>query len=343
MSTATNIIPFGEAKLPAHILARMGQTDLGDNSALGVAFESITKLSTEGKRFTVIEKGKETVINDPRTDEPANSIQVVIVRANPNNNRSYYTTGFQKGIKSRPACFSNDGVKPDAQSTDPQAKSCAVCPHNRFGSAIDQNGMPGKGKACTESKLLAVAAPDRLDRPMLLRVPPTSLKNLTFYGKLLAEKGVNFKLVATKIGFDPKVTHQQLTFAPVGFLPDHVVEGVFDIQDDETILRITGEARFGNEEEEAPAPVARVAPAPAPVVRKVRQDAPVAAPVEEVDEDEAEDDTPVTMTAREMLAKPAPVEKEKPVRKLRQDTAPAADEGLDDAIGSFLGGAFDDD
>ena len=332
--SATNIIPFNQKGLPAHIAARMAQIDVSANDALGVSFSGPPRISTEGKRFTIVANGKETIINDPRTDEPAQSIQVVILRANPGDNKAYYAEGYQKGVAAGPLCFSNDGIKPDPQSRDPQAKSCAMCPHNRFGSAM-RDGVPGKGKACGDSKHIAIATPDRLDQPMLLRVPPTSLKNLRLYGKFLREKGVTFQLVATKIGFDPQVTHQQLVFTPAGFLDDVTVDEVFAMQDDDLVKQITGEKRATqadeDEIEEAPAPVvakAKPRPAPAPVKQDIAE------------EDEEEEDV-------EAAPEPAPAPAPKPKAKIRQDAAPAPkadeDSDMEDEIGSFLGGGFDDD
>jgi hypothetical protein len=349
--SATNIIPFDGGKLPAHIKARMGQLDLGVNNALGVAFSGPPRISLEGRKFSVVKDGKTTIINDPRTDEPAQSIQVVIIRANGGENKAYYADSYNPGVSSGPACFSNDGKRPDPASRDPQAKSCAMCPHNQFGSAIC-DGIPGKGKACSDSKWLSVASPDRLDQPMQLRVPATSLKNLRLYGKFLRDKGVTFQLVGTKISFDPQVTHQQLVFTPVGFMPDDVVEAVFGMQESESVLQMTGESPL--EADEAPA----LAP---PVVTKKAKVA-IVQDVEDDDEDEAE----ATLLAAKLAeakakakAKPAPApaiddeddEEEEivPVKKkakIRQDAAPAAkadDDGLEDSIGAFLGGAFDDD
>ena len=331
--SATNIIPFETGKLPAHIKARMAQLDLGVNNALGVTFSGPTRISLEGRKFSVVKDGKTTIINDPRTDEPANSIQVVIIRANAGENKAYYPDAYNPGANTGPLCFSNDGKTPDPASRDIQSKTCAMCPHNQFGSAI-RDGVPGKGKACSDSKWLCVAPPDNLDHPMQLRVPATSLKNLRLYGKFLRDKGVTFQLVGTKISFDPQVTHQQLVFTPVGFMPDNIVEAVFDMQEDETVLQMTGESP--TESEEAPAPVAKKA--------KV-------AIVQDIEEDEEEAPAP----AVKAKAKPAPVIEEDdeeeeivPVKKkakVRQDAAPAAKESdtLEDSIGSFLGGAFDDD
>lgn len=334
--SATNIIPF-DSKIPAHIKARMSQLDLATNNALGVTYSGPPRISLEGRKFSVVKDGKTTIINDPRTDEPANSIQVVIIRANAGENKAYYEGTYSPGQNQGPACFSNDGKRPDPQARDPQAKNCALCPHNQFGSAM-RDGMPSKGKACSDSKWLAVASPDRLDQPMQLRVPATSLKNLRLYGKFLRDKGVTFQLVGTKISFDPQVTHQQLVFTPVGFMPDNVVEDVFDMQQSEAVLQMTGESPIEAEVEEAPAPKkAKIAivqdeeddeeEAPAPVVKAKAKPAP-APVIEEEEDDEEEEVVPVKKKA-----------------KVRQDVAPAAEtEGtIEDAIGDFLGGAFDDD
>ena len=335
-----NIVPFKNLdSLPAHIQARLGNVD---NSALGQAVAGFPVLSLKGKRFTLVRSGEREIINDPRTDEPANHITVAILRANPGMSKAYYAEGYVEGADGKPDCFSNDGKAPDANATNPQARSCHNCPHNVFGSSTT-----GKGKACPDTKRLAVAQIDNLDDPILLRVPPTSLKNLANFGAQFTSKGIKFNYIATKIGFDPQATHQLLTFQGVGFLDDATIEQVEALQSDETVLRITGEGaipqeapvtkpkpklaavQVDEEEEEAPAPKpkAKAKPAPAPV---------------EDDEEET------VVSAKDFLAKPkakvrvdedeAPAPK--PKAKVKVDTD---DDDLAGGIGDFLAGGFDDD
>lgn len=326
---SANIIPFESKGLPAHLKARLGTID---NSALGqVSAGGFSVVSIKGKQFSVVKDGDRSIIEDPRTGDPATSIQVAILRVNPGLSKAYYTGGYQEGVESKPECFSNDGVRPDANSPEPQAKSCAGCPFNAFGSANN-----GKGKACRDTKRMAIATVDNLEEPMMLRVPATSLKNLAAYGKLLTEKGVGTSFVATRIGFDPQSTHQVLTFKPTGFLDEETVVAIEGLQDDETILQITGERTSAPQE----APVAR----PKPTVVK-------AAPVIEEDEDEAPAPAPAPKAAKPKAVvrqdeddeAPAPRAKPtvaaKPKVTVRQDD----DEDLSGDIGAFLSGAFDDD
>ena len=318
----SNVVAFDLNKLPAHIQARLGQ-DLSVNNALGVASGApIARLSLDGRRFTVIKDGKETILNDPRTDEPANSIEVAIIRANPGMTKTFYAEGYVRGSQSKPACFSNDGDRPDNMASDPQAKTCALCPMNNFGSQRLADGSFGRGKACSDTKVLAVAAPDRLDQPMRLRVPAASLKNLAQYGKLLGAKQMTFPLVATRIGFDPTATWV-MTFKAVGFLDDESVATIDALQTDEEVLRITGESFNSATEEQAP--VARAAK-PQPVVI---QDA-------EVADEEEEEPVPLKAKPKAAVRQDAPTPAAKPKASVSQD------EQLSDDVGAFLAGAFAD-
>jgi hypothetical protein len=324
---SANIVPFESKGLPAHIKARLGNVD---NSSLGQVSSGFPVVSIKGKQFSVVKEGDRTIIEDPRTGDPASSIQVAIVRVNPGLSKAYYGKGYQEGVEAKPDCFSNDGLRPDANAPEPQAKSCSNCPFNAFGSADN-----GKGKACRDTKRLAIATVDNLDEAMMLRVPATSLKNLAQYGKLLTEKGVDTRMVATRIGFDPHSTHQVLTFKPVGFLDEETVLEIERLQEDEAILQITGERVTAA----APEPQA-ARPKPTlvkPAVEEDEDEAPAPAPkatkprvvVRQDDEDEA----PAP------AARPKPSVAAKPKATVRQDD----EDDLSDNIGAFLSGGFDDD
>jgi hypothetical protein len=64
--------------------------------------------------------------------------------------RAYYSRDFDPADKSAPDCYSYDGVAPHEKAADPQADTCATCPHNEFGS-----DRRGRGKACKEGLRLA--------------------------------------------------------------------------------------------------------------------------------------------------------------------------------------------
>ena len=215
----SNIIPFDSGKVPAY-LKSLNAADLNSDltSHAGTGFPVI---SIKGKVFAVVRDGERTTLTKQVDGEeiPAPSIDVVIIKANKQNSKVFYLKGYQDGAENqKPDCFSNDGTKPDGSIENPQSKSCATCPHNQWGSKIGDNG--GKGKACSDSVRLAVAQPDLLNDPYLLRVPPATIKALGEYGKALAKRGVPYTAVVTKIGFDMESPTPKLTFRATGFLSD---------------------------------------------------------------------------------------------------------------------------
>jgi len=69
-----------------------------------------------------------------------------------------------------------NAMAPSPNVSKPEAKSCSICPNNEFGS-------DGAGKACKNTKLLAVVAPDSGDEDDLryIRVSPTGLKSFNSF------------------------------------------------------------------------------------------------------------------------------------------------------------------
>lgn len=208
----SNLIPFESAKLPAHLQAmRNTMTDLTSHVGSG----GFPVLSIKGKVFTLVKNDERTVITRPDDpDEAASALEVVILRANNNLSKVWYANGYEDGVAGKPDCYSNDGSKPGADASNPQCKTCAACTRNAWGS-----GSNGKGKACSDSRRVAISSATQLNEPMLLRVPPATLKPLAEYAKLLANRGVtDYAAVVTKIRFDREEATPKLTFQPVGFL-----------------------------------------------------------------------------------------------------------------------------
>lgn len=286
----TAIANFESAKLPSFLRAPEGSVT---NALAALASGTFPFLSIKGKRFAIVRNKEETIIMRPDDDDtPANAIEVVIVNSATSYAKVFYATGYTEGSKEKPTCFSNDGKAPDAQSTDPQAKKCMACAHNAWGS-----GTNGKGKACSDSLRLAVANPAELNDPMLLRVPPASLKAIIEYSAMLARKGAPLEGVITKIKFDAAEATPRLIFAPVGFLSEDKYHESMEIGKSQIVQQIIG------------APIASVAEAlPAP-----KQDAKAA------DEDE-------DVVKPPKAKKPAPAEaaEDKP-KKAAPTAAKAAD------------------
>jgi len=244
------------ANLPAHL-----QGVKVENVFQSAASEGgFPVISLKGKNFTIVRSGESEIITDEHGD-PVRSFEAVVVSVNPRKSKSYYTADYTDGDRQPPACYSHEGVKPAADAESPQCKTCAACPHNVWGSAI-KNGQ--KRKACEDNMRLAVAAADQLDDPMLLRVPPASLKNLNEYGKMLAQRGVGPSHVVTRVGFDTNAAFA-VTFKAERFITEEELAEVTSVLEEQKTLveEITGvsggkattEEHVSNDPAPAPAPV----------------------------------------------------------------------------------------
>ena len=236
----SNIIPFDSGNLPAYLKAPnrvIANDDLTSHASAG----GFPVMSIKGKNFTVVRDGDRTVLTKEVDGETmaVQSIDVVLVKANKGTSKVFYAKGYQEGGEAtKPDCFSNFGDRPDPAVAAPQAKSCAVCPNNQWGSKIGDNG--GKGKACQDSVRMAIATPDLINDPYLLRVPPASIKSLGEYGKMLAKRGVGYSMVVTKIGFDMESPTPKLTFKPTGLLSDAAFAQVQEGVASDTVQSILG-------------------------------------------------------------------------------------------------------
>ena len=97
---------------------------------------------------------------------------------------------------------------PSANAPNKQADNCQVCPNNQFGSK-------GKGKACSNGRLLAVLPPDAdADTPMWLLAPSaTAIKGFDGYvaGVARTFQSMPFGVVTT-VSFNPNETYAQMQF-----------------------------------------------------------------------------------------------------------------------------------
>jgi len=247
----SNIIPFDGGKLPAYLAkTNVAQLNADLTSHAGGGFPVI---SIKGKVFAVVRDGERKVLPNPKDpDSPATSIDVVMLKANKGTSKVFYAKGYTEGAEGvKPDCFSNNGVQPDASIEAPQSKNCATCKWNQWGSKIGENGS--KGKACQDSVRMAVATPNLVNDPYLLRVPPASIRALGEYGQMLAKRNVAYSMVVTKIGFDMEAPTPKLTFKPVGLIDEETFNQVQEVVNGETVAQILG-AVFTAAEAAAEAP-----------------------------------------------------------------------------------------
>lgn len=239
----------------------------------GHAGAGFPSMSIKGKVFTLVRGGERQILMSPADpDAPASSIEVVILKANPKNSKTYYAEAYVDGSDATPTCYSNDGIKPAADAAAPQCKTCAACPQNVWGSRTGENGS--KGKACQDNARVAIASPDAINDPMLLRVPPASLKPLAEYGKALAKLNppIPYNAVITKLGFDHTQATPKLTFKAVSYVTAEQYAQVQEQLEGDVVSEIIGLSSSGSDEAfETPAgtpPAAAVESAPAPAPAK---------------------------------------------------------------------------
>ena len=330
------IIPFDGGKLPAYLKNRESLPNVNAEVVTAAAFPSI---SIKGKQFTINRDGlKVTLMKPDDPDEVAQKIEVAVLRAN-TGAKVFYAKRYVEGDQSPPDCFSRDGKAPDASVANPQAQNCQVCKHAQWGSRISDDGE-SKGKSCNDQVRLAVAMPDKLDDPHLIRVPPASIKNFKEAVKIAKQKNIPYNALVYRVGFDKDAASPELTFKPVGLLDDAGYAQVSELYDGELVRAVVG--LEGELVAHAPA-----APAQKPAVETDELDAalatraaakpaakPVAKPapaaVQSAELDEALDVAPAPAPAPAPAKKPAA--KAKPAPVVAED-GDALLSGLDDLLG----------
>ena len=262
------------------------QDEFGGGLSVGISFP---RIAMKGTRFAIKDDNTEQVL-------PQSQIEVVIVRARATIDKTWYASRFDPNSDEfkGPDCFSRDGVKPDPTSPIKQADICATCPHNAFGSGTDANGNPSKGKACSDTKQLALFAAGKVYG---FKITPASLKAYQTYIKTLAGYNLNPTVVITRIGFDPNFTFPVLTFEYVASLDQAQAQKIAQLRGSQEVEDICGSGQTVS----APAlPAPTPAPAPAPVVE------PEPTPVAFGAFGPAVDATPAPAAAKPRAAKPKP-------------------------------------
>lgn len=138
---------------------------------------------------------------------PLNVVILDFVSVNQFHDRPY-----KKGEESPPACFAigekPEQLVPSANSPVKQAESCKDCPNNEWGSN-------GKGKACSNLRVLAVREPGNNPdaKVMLIKVSPTAVKGFDAYVRTLQAQFDGLPIeFETEIYFDPNLSFGSLRF-----------------------------------------------------------------------------------------------------------------------------------
>lgn len=170
------------------------------------------QISIKGGVWRMVVGGEEVAKNEER------SMNIVVISAGKGVSRTFYADKYEEGKDIKPACWSAEGVVPNEEVPNPQAKTCATCPQNIEGSG------DGKSRACRYSKRLAVALENDISGNIYrLSVPAKSYFGkadgdkmpLQAYGKFLSGHGIPITGVVTEARFDTAEAVPVLKFRAV--------------------------------------------------------------------------------------------------------------------------------
>ena len=170
------------------------------------------QISIKGGVWRMVVGGEEVAKNEER------AMNFVVIASGKGVTRTFYADKYEEGKDIKPACWSAEGVVPNEEVTNPQAKTCATCPQNIEGSG------DGKARACRYSKRLAVALENDIGGNIYrLSVPAKSYFGraegekmpLQAFGKFLSGHGIPITGIVTEARFDTAEAVPVLKFRAV--------------------------------------------------------------------------------------------------------------------------------
>lgn len=214
-----NLIPVQGGGLPDFLKELGGYQDEGLGA--GIAPKAPKLAVTIDKHFTITKDGQTVMLQDVLKNAqgqdvavPAQMVRCIIVAAAANLTKAWYETGYEAGKTDAPDCFSNDGKTPAPGVAKPQCSNCAACPKNAFGS----NPVTGRGKACSDRKIIVVVWEGDPDTLMTFNVPTMSLSSLQKLDSELRAANIPMQSVLVGLTFDQSVTYPVVKIQALGFV-----------------------------------------------------------------------------------------------------------------------------
>jgi hypothetical protein len=203
------------------------------NAIAGISAGGHPRLSIRGRSFQRVDAdGTETQVGGFSADV-GRFLSVVVIDANKAVSKAYYPNPYDPTATEpvAPACYSDNGVGPSSNAEEPQAASCAVCPHNVWGSKITPTGS--KVKACADSKKVAIALIEDLGGPILeLRIPAASMGAFAAVASNFMQRGMPLPFANIMIAFDPAAPYPKLTFQATAMLTGDQIKLVRKLMDE---------------------------------------------------------------------------------------------------------------
>lgn len=234
MSTDLVQIP---QNIPQYAVAINEAKAMNADALAGISTGFPPSIRIKRNGFRVVDGNGDEINLKPNELAGGEFLDIVILAAKPGLNKVYYASAYDPNQvePSAPDCFSLDGKTPDASVHAPISPSCATCPMNAFGSGRNAAGQPTKGKACADSKVLAVF---RKGSVYSFKIPPASLKNFGLYVKNLTNRGVPLGNVITYVGFDEDADYSVLQFRVGAFIPESAKEALLTVAGSQEVADI---------------------------------------------------------------------------------------------------------
>ena len=213
----SNVAVFNPAAVPAFVKARGELSAVAKALAGGAGGGGGKRISIKGGVFRLLASGKEIAAIDERF------LDVVIVNSAPKVSRVFYMAKYEADKVVAPECWSQDGDKPSADVSAPQATTCAECPQNIAGSGN------GNSRACRYQQRLAVVLANDMEGDILqITLPATSIfgkedgdnRPLQAYARWLVAQNIDPTEVVTRLRFDTKSESPKLFFKTMRYLTD---------------------------------------------------------------------------------------------------------------------------
>lgn len=191
--------------------------DINAQMAAEVAAIQSRISAPSGDRITATQQKTFKLPNGQEVD----TIEAIVVDFSAAN--MYYAAAYDRNNITPPDCFALGlepaVLTPSDSAPDKQAESCAGCWANQFGSS-------GKGKACTNTRLLALLPTDAdAETPMMvLKVSPTGLRAFDGHvSSVVRSYSMPVRGVVTEISFSPDQEYATMRFRAIGPAPKDLV------------------------------------------------------------------------------------------------------------------------
>lgn len=171
--------------------------DLSEKAVTGLGSVLPPHVSIRGNKFTLVDgAGNKKQLGD--------TMDFLVTDIGDHVGKMYFSNPqWSPDADDPPDCWSTNGVGPSRDAINPQARTCAECPHNVRGSRI--SAMGSSIKACRDEVVIAIVHPQFAGMLFQFKITPGSFKN---WRKHVEEAknvspGDHVGTILTRATFDP--------------------------------------------------------------------------------------------------------------------------------------------